>query len=366
MDFNFTEEQTAIRELAREILEKEVSQERLKEIEKQGDFFDRASWAALAESNLLGLAIAEEHGGMGMGFLELCLLLGELGRAVAPTPAFATLALCALPIARFGSDVQQKEWLGAVVRGEAILTGAFEAADRLDARRVGNEFVLDGVCHNVPALELAKRVLIPVSVDGTELVLLVDPESDGVTFEARKTSRHEPIFELRFAGTQVPGDSVLEGEGIHAWILERALVGLAALQVGVSEKALEITTGYLKQREQFGAPLGALPVVQHRCADAYIALDSMRWVTWQAAWKLAHERPASRAAWVAKFWACDAGSKIGTATQHLHGGMGVDLDYPIHRYFLWAKSIELALGAATPTLLALGSDMARTGPQEFA
>ena len=87
------------------------------------DFFDRASWAALAESNLLGLAIAEEHGGMGMGFLELCLLLGELGRAVAPTPAFATLALCALPIARFGSDVQQKEWLGAVVRGEAILTG---------------------------------------------------------------------------------------------------------------------------------------------------------------------------------------------------------------------------------------------------
>jgi alkylation response protein AidB-like acyl-CoA dehydrogenase len=133
----------------------------------------------------------------------------------------------------------------------------------------------------------------------------------------------------------------------------------------VSERSLEITTAFLKEREQFGAPLGALPPVQHRCADCYIALDSMRWVTWMAAWKLALGRPARRDAWTAKFWAADAGSQIATATQHLHGGMGVDLDYPIHRYFLWSKSLELALGAATPTLVKLGRDMARSGPREI-
>ena len=105
--------------------------------------------------------------------------------------------------------------------------------------------------------------------------------------------------------------------------------------------------------------------MQHRSADCYIALDALRWVTWQAAWKLAAGRPAARDARVAKFWAADAGSRIGTATQHLHGGMGVDLDYPIHRYFLWSKRIELALGGATPQLLELGRDMARSGPQEI-
>jgi len=91
----------------------------------------------------------------------------------------------------------------------------------------------------------------------------------------------------------------------------------------------------------------------------------MRWVTWMAAWKLADGRPARREAWAAKFWAADAGSQIATATQHLHGGMGVDLDYPIHRYFLWSKSLELSLGAATPMLVKLGRDMAQSGPQEL-
>ena len=132
-----------------------------------------------------------------------------------------------------------------------------------------------------------------------------------------------------------------------------------------SKGALDHTVKYVKEREQFGAPLGALSVVQHRCADCYIALDSLRWLMWMAAWKLADGQPAKRDAWAAKYWAADAGSRIATATQHLHGGMGVDLDYPIHRYFLWSKSLELALGAATPTLLKLGREMAQHGQREL-
>jgi len=364
MDFRFGEEQTAISELAREILAGEVSAERLKEVEQGDAWFDRAAWSRLAEANLLGLAIPEELGGMGMGFLELCLLLQEVGRSVAPVPALGSLVLGGLPIAQFGSELQRKEWLAPLAGGELVLSGAFHPGEAVVARRDADGFALDGRCVQVPGADLAKRVLVPASLEGETAVFLLDPQAQGATLRGSRSSRGEQIFELTLQAARVAEADVLRGADIEEWITQRALVACAAIQVGVCERALEITTDYLKQREQFGAPLGALPPVQHRCADAYIALDSMRWVTWQAAWKLSNGQPASRDARVAKFWAAEAGSKITTSTQHLHGGMGVDMDYPIHRYFLWAKALELAYGAATPQLLDLGNDLARSGPEE--
>jgi hypothetical protein len=366
MDFHFSEEQTTLRELSREILEKELSPERLKEVEVEGDWFDRELWAKLAEANLLGLAVPEALGGMGMGFLELCVLLQELGRVVAPLPALPALVYGGLAIARFGSDAQQQRWLAPLASGEVVLTGAFEPGEVAAAQRSGEGWRLDGVFRNVPAVHLAKRILLPAGTPEGEAVFLVDPEAEGVSLVRQTTSRKEPVFEVSLAGVGASDDDVLRAQGITAWISERACVAIAALQCGVSERALEITTAYVKEREQFGAPLGALPAVQHRCANSYIDLDAMRWVMWSAAWKLATERPAMRDALIAKFWAADAGSRIATATQHLHGGMGVDLDYPIHRYFLWTKTLELALGSATPQLVELGRDMARSGPQELA
>jgi alkylation response protein AidB-like acyl-CoA dehydrogenase len=364
MDFRFSEEQTAISELAREILANELTVERLKEVEQGPDWTDHEAWSRLAEANLLGLAVPEELGGMGMGFLELCLLLQEVGRSVAPVPALPSLVLGGLPIARFGSELQRKEWLTPLARGELLLSGAFHPGSVVTARRDADGFALDGRRVQVPCAQLAKRVLLPAILDGETAVFLLDPEAQGVQLEGAETSRHERVFTLTLRGAKVAEADVLRGDGIEEWIFQHALVANAAIQVGVCERALEITTDYLKQREQFGAPLGALPPVQHRCADAYIALDSMRWVTWQAAWKLGCGQPAARDARVAKFWAAEAGSKITTSTQHLHGGMGVDMDYPIHRYFLWAKALELAYGAATPQLLSLGNDLARSGPEE--
>jgi len=366
MDFRFTEEQDALRELAREILENEISPERLKTSEAAGEFFDRQAWARLAETNLLGLAVPEAQGGMGMGFLELCILLVEVGRTVAPLPIVPTLVYGALPIARFGSDAQRDRWLAPVAKGEVILTAALGDGPLVSARRESSELVLDGVRRGVPAAEHAERVLVPAELDGEQALVLVDPNRGDVRFESYETSRHEPLATLTLESTRTGTDAAIVAEGIVDWLNERALVAAAATQVGVCERALEITVGYLKEREQFGAPLAVLPPIQHRCADCYVALDSLRWLTWQTAWKLAEERPATRDVWATKFWAASAGSLIGTATQHLHGGMGVDMDYPIHRYFLWAKQLELHLGGATPSLVKLGADMARTGPQELA
>lgn len=378
MDFSFSEEQIMLRDLARGILEKEVDPERLKEIETAGEGFDGKLWTTLAESSLLGTAVPETLGGAGFGLLEICVLLQEIGRAVAPVPVLESLVLAGLPLDEFGTDEQKKEWLTPLALGEAVLTAALDDAHSSDprrpgttARRDGDGWVLDGHKRLVPALHLARRVLVPASGDGAPLVFLVDPQGNGVEIVQRRLSSREPSCELFLRGARVDGSQILgagahDGGGILDWVGERAQAASCALQLGVCERALEITSGYVSERHQFGLPLGSFQAVQHRAADCYTDLEAMRWLTWRAAWRLARGLPASREIRVARFWAAEGGARIASAAQHLHGGMGVDLDYPVHRYFLRARQLELGFGAATPQLAALGQDMARTGPLEDA
>jgi alkylation response protein AidB-like acyl-CoA dehydrogenase len=377
MDFNFTEEQQMLSALAREILEREVDLGLLKRAEATPDWASDAVWAKLAEANLLGLAVPEEFGGTGFGILEVCALLVEVGRTVAPVPAFATLVLGGLPIARFGTEAQRKRWLEPMAAGQAILSGAFVDAGSADvskpatkATREGGGWRLEGVKHFVPAARIAARVLVPAATDSGVGIFLVDSASDGVELTRQETTNCEPVYRMALTNVQVDGEDLLggdaaTGDAATTWTHDCALTALAATQLGVSEKALEITAAYVSQREQFGAPIGSFPAVQHRCADMLSALSALRWTTWRAAWKLSDGQSATREAMVAKYWAGEAGSFIANSSQHLHGGAGVDRDYPLHRYFLWSKSLELTFGAAMPQLARLGRDMARTGPQEL-
>jgi len=377
MDFNFSEEQTMLEKLAREILEQEVSQDLLKRVEAGDDRLWRDVWAKLAEANLLGLAVPEQFGGMGFGILEVCALMVEVGRAVAPLPAFASLVLGGLPIARFGNEAQKRRWLTPLAEGSSFLSGAYVDAGSSDVSRPatratgdGRGWRLDGLKRFVPAAHVAERVLVPAATEHGVGLFLLDPAADGVELTRQELTNGEPGFEMKLSRVRVSDDDLLGGDEAHgaarmAWARDCALTALSAIQLGVSEKALEITAGYVKQREQFGAPIGSFPAVQHRCADMYIALSALRWTTWRASWKLAADRPALREAAVAKFWAAEAGNFIANASQHLHGGAGVDRDYPLHRYFLWSKFVELTFGSAVPQLARLGHDMARTGPQEL-
>jgi alkylation response protein AidB-like acyl-CoA dehydrogenase len=149
------------------------------------------------------------------------------------------------------------------------------------------------------------------------------------------------------------------------WLAPRAATAVAAVQAGVSERALRITADYAKERVQFGVPIGSFQAVQHRVADGFIDLEAMRWTLWQAAWRLAEGLSGEREADVATFWAAEGGSRIANASLHLHGGLGSDVDYPIHRYFLWSKALELHGGGASATLARLGAELARTGPGEI-
>lgn len=368
MDFGFSEEQQDLQGLAQQILEGELSHERLKEVEGGDENFDRELWAKLAEAGILGIALPEASGGGGYGYLEAALVLEQVGRTVAPVPYYATV-IAALPIARFGTDAQKDALLPGVISGELILSAALTEAgtDPLHptttAKPDGDGYLLDGVKDCVPAGPLADRVLCPaITPDGKEIVAIVDPDAEGVTRERQDTTNQHAEARLTLQGVKVGAADVLgavdEGAEVLRWTVERATAALCAIAIGICEEAVKMTAEYTKTREQFDRPIATFQAVGQRAADAYIDTEAVRLTAWQAIWRLSEEIDASTEVAVAKFWAAEGGQRVVHAAQHLHGGMGVDRDYPLHRYFLWAKWLELSLGGATRQLLTIGKHLA--------
>lgn len=361
MDFTFTEEQETIAKLAREIFDRRATPERLTELEAGDTRYDEALWKELATVDLLGTALPESFGGNGGGFVELGVLLAEVGWAVAPVPAYPTLVLGADPIARHGNPGQQHRFLPDVIAGQRILTAGLAEPGRSDptrpattARRDGATWRLDGAKELVPAAQLADTVLIPAAVDdGDVAVFLVATDAPGVEVRAVPTTDREPHADVLLAGATVSDDDRIDVD--VAALYTRALVALCAVQLGVADRALHIAAEYTTGREQFGRPIGSFQAVQQRMADAFIDVEAIRWTTWHAAWLIGAGQSADRAARIAKFWAADAGARVTATAQHVHGGIGIDTTYPLHRYFLWAKHNELTLGPASQQLARLGA-----------
>jgi len=370
MDFKLTDEQSAVSEAAGGLFSGLVDAEKIADVEGSTDRIDRDLWKSLAEADLLGLAIPESDGGAGYGLMELCLLLEAQGNAVAPVPLWSALVLGALPLARFGSETQRAAWLPGVVAGDVILTAALSGSANsatsmpsVQAGASGDGFVLQGTELAVPQAHLADRIVLPARTDdGRVLLVLLDPAAPGVTLERATTTNREIHPHLHLAGVTVgEGDILVGPDGGRAAldVLQvAATTALCALQVGVCEAALTMTAAYLNGRQQFGRPLSTFQGTMLRAADAAIDIEAMR-VTWQnAAWRFDTGRDATDAARVAKWQASERGQRTVHATQHLHGGMGADISYPIHRYFLWGKQIELLLGGPSVQLAKLGADIA--------
>jgi alkylation response protein AidB-like acyl-CoA dehydrogenase len=371
MDFTFSEEQEAVEHLAGQVFAGHATVERVKEVERSDERIDRELWQALADAGLLAIAVPEEHGGSGLGLIELCLLLEQQGHHVAPVPLWPNLVLGALAIAEHGTPVQQQEWLPGVAGGEVILTAALAESGANDpfrpsatGRRDGDGWRLDGAKPSVPAAHVAARVLVPAVTDGGDVgVFLVDPAGPGVERAVGETTDRSRVAQLTFAGASAePLGDVADGARILSWMVDRALVGLCALQVGVAEGALRMAADYTSQRQQFGRPLSTFQGVALKAADAYIDTEAMRVTLWQAAWRLTAGLDATREVMVAKWWAAEGGQRVVHITQHLHGGMGADVDYPVHRHFLWGKQLEVTLGGASAQLARLGRTLKEYSP----
>jgi alkylation response protein AidB-like acyl-CoA dehydrogenase len=206
-------------------------------------------------------------------------------------------------------------------------------------------------------------VLVPARTDGGAVGLfLVDPRAKGVELERQKATSGERLSRMVLSSVRVDAPDVLgdpaAGREALAWTVDCALAALCAVELGVAAEAVRMTAEYTTKREQFGKPIASFQAVGQRAADAYIDVEAIRLATWQAVWRIAEDLPATEEVRIAKFWAADGGHRATYAAQHLHGGIGVDVDYPLHRYYTWSKQIELTLGAAKPQLVRIGALMA--------
>lgn len=368
MDFTFSEDQESLRGLAAKIFDDQATPERTKAVEDRDLAYDAELWAALADAGLLGLCLPEEVGGGGYGLIELGILLQEVGRHVARVPLLATLALGGLPLARFGHTPAHHALLRGVVEGRVILSGAFDEAGGADpvsptttASPDGAGWRLDGCKVAVPYGPQAQAVVVAALLpDQRGGLFLVDPTAPGTQMTPATSTTGEPLGQLTMTGTSVGSEDRLGGDDDQPllWAYQRAIAGMCATAAGVLEGGLRITTDYIGQRQQFGRALASFQGPAMRIADAYIDTQAVGVTTWSAIWKLDEGFPAAEALAIAKFWVADGGQRAVHAYQHLHGGMGLDTSYPIHRYFTWAKALESSLGGATAQLLRLGDALA--------
>ena len=377
MDFTFTEEQQAAVEAARAALA-DVAPDGVPSpalgIEPVAEDIDRELWQRLAKSDLIGLALAEEYGGSGLDPVAWCLVLREAARVLARVPLLETGA-AALAVQRYGSAEQRRRLLPEVAAGRLLLgvaphgrTGHEPADQAVRAEAADGGWLLHGTQTAVPHARLMDRIIVPARSDRGTLLLLVDPHSPGVELRRQVTAHGESAAELVLDGARVDaagqlGEPAEDGDN---WLYLRGLliVGNAALCLGLGEQILRITADYTGKREQFGHPVATFQAVAMQTADRYTDLRAMEVTLWQAAWRIgrvgagatgegegdgadrAGRLPLAADLATAKVWSAEGVRGIAATAQHLHGGMGADLDYPLHRYHAWAKHLELFLGPA--------------------
>jgi alkylation response protein AidB-like acyl-CoA dehydrogenase len=297
------------------------------------------------------------------------MVLREVGRQVAPLPMIPTLVSAALPIARYGTEAQQAV-LSKVVAGDLLLTAALveygseSESPMTTATRDGDGWRLDGTKGSVPGAAAAELILVPARVDDGVVMFLVPASATGVTLERQQVMNHEPLFEVLLDGVRVGDDARLgtpeQGREILAFTLNRTTVATCAVVAGVADKAVRLTAQYTTERKQFDRAIGTFQAVGQRMADCYIDDQAIELTMLQAATHLDEGRDDPLEVATAKFWAADGGNRIAHAALHIHGGVSIDVDFPIHRYFLWLKRYEFTLGSATPELLRIGAVLADT------
>ncbi len=350
MDFSFSEDQIALRGLAQRIIADASTNQRWAAA-AAGDGWDLELWRTLGEAGLIAIGLPESCGGGGYTALESSVILEEIGRVSAPVPAFAVMALAAPALAAAGrTDV-----LSGVAAGTTVVTAAVHEPTGAVGSPV--TFVANGkltgtkVC--VPAGTIASHFVV-TTTDG---LYLVASGADGVDIERQDTTTGMPDAMVTF--NDAPCERLGNGAASERMI-QLGMIGASVMTSGACAGALKLTADYATTRKQFDKPIASFQAVSQRAGDAYIDSEAVRLTAWQAAWRVANGFDASEAVLSAKFWAADGGHRVLNAAQHIHGGVGVDRDYPLHRLYLLVKQLELQLGSATPSLLSLGKILAAT------
>ncbi|MFC4001039.1 acyl-CoA dehydrogenase family protein [Prauserella oleivorans] len=351
MDFTPDETQRAAADLAAGVLER-----------TSGADAER-TWRALADAGLLALAVPVGLGGDGLGVAGVAAVLTEVGRAASVVPAWATLALGVLPVTELGTVAQREALLPDVAAGKAVLTAALhEPSDPLTVRPAttatpdGGTWRVSGVKTAVPVAATARRVLVPATRPGGTGVFLLDPASAGVSVTESHTATGAPEYTLRLDGAEVDEPLLPEHPERALCVLHRhALAGAAALGDGALAGAVALTTTHLATREQFGRPLATFQAVAQEIADVYVASRTVHLAAASAVWRLGAGLDPDADLDIATFWLAEEAPRALAVCHHLHGGIGVDETYPLHRYSSLVKDLVRGIGGVAARLERVGA-----------
>ena len=364
MDFALNEEQEMLRKMSRDFLVNECPKSLVREMEVDEKGYSPGLWKKMAELGWMGLVLPEQYGGEGMSFLDLTVLLEELGRALVPGPYVSTVVYCALPILASGTEEQKKEFLPKIARGEMIVTLALTepsatyepAGIEVKAVADGDDFVISGTklfisdAHVADYLLCVARTKDSANKEEGITLFLVDAKSPGISLKPLKTIAEDKQFEVVFDKVRVPKKNML-GELDRGWdvikdMLPSATLAQCALMMGGGQQVLEMTVEYAKERVQFGRPIGTFQAIQHKCADMAVDVDGSRFITYQAAWRLSEGLPCDLDVAMAKAWVSEAYRRVCVEGHQIHGGIGFIKDHDMQLYYRRAKSSELLFGDA--------------------
>lgn len=363
MDFSTTEAATDLGGLVDTIVDAVCTPQHQRQLDALEQRFDRELWGKLAGADILTSAAPSALGGDGFGVLEQVAILVALGHQLAAVPYLESVVLAAGALARFGSEDLQQGWGAPAVSGSKILTVGLDGEmgeGPVQAVGAAEGYRLTGTRTQVGYGPVADAFLVPVETDSGTVVLLVAADDPGVSVTALQTTGLGSVGHLALDGVTVDGSRLVAHGDALSWLRTMYALGRSAFQLGVLERGLQMTAEYARTREQFDRPIGSFQAVGQRLADGYIDVKGLRLTLTQAAWKVAEDLPAELDVASAAFWAADAGHRVAHTIVHVHGGVGVDTDHPVHRYFLAAKETEFALGGATRQLRQIGRELAET------
>ena len=361
MKLTLTEEQEMLKKTARDFLTEKCPKKFVKQIEESETGYSPELWQEMAELGWMGLAFPEKYGGGDMSFLDLTVLLEEMGRACLPGPFFSTVVLGGLPILDLGSEEQKQEYLPKLIRGEKIFTLAltepgyphYDASSiKVKATSDGGNYIINGTKLFVPDAHIADYLLC---VAGTKpkdeiTIFLADAKNPKIKYTVLKTIADDKLCEVVFDQMPVPKVNILgqlnQGWGAVQKIIQRAAVGKCCEMVGNLQRVLEMTVDYAKERKQFDRPIGSFQIIQHYCADMATDVDGARFSTYQAAWLLSEELPCTKEVAIAKAWTSQASQRVVALAHQIHGAIGVTIEHDLHYYTKRAKAAELAFGDA--------------------
>jgi alkylation response protein AidB-like acyl-CoA dehydrogenase len=364
MDFDLTEDQEMLREAARGFLSTACPTSLVREMAEDERGHPLELWQKMGQMGWMGMVIPEEYGGAGADFLDLIVLLEEMGRVCLPGPFFSTVVLGGLTVLEAGSAEQREEILPPLAEGELLLTLALTEPSatyapqgiQTKATQTDEGFLIQGTKLFVPDAHVSDYLICAARTKETEkpedgvTLFMVDRESPGVTCTLLKTIAGDKQCEVIFDDVKVPGTSVLgrldEGWPILDKVLERAVVAQCAEMVGGARRVLEMTVEYAKERMAFGHPIGSFQAIQHYCADMLVDVDGCSLVTYKAAWRLGEGLPAAQEVAMAKSLISEKFKRAAALAIEIHGAIGFTEEHDLPLYFKRAKAWEINLGDA--------------------